>query len=223
MTDVRQRKPVPSTPAKAEPKKSAAALAKDEDSSSFSLLDIFRVLTFVLIVSSALSYFVTRKSLVWGLERPNWTRVDVINSWIVRLPCSILLAPRTVLTLLPQNGPVGYTDEDLKAYDGTDPEKPLLLAINGTIYDVSNGRKHYGPGGSYHFFAGADASRGFVTGCFDTDRTPDMRGVEEMYLPLDDPEIDGLFVPPSLPFPQDPKLCSRRLMRGCGVGTRAKR
>jgi hypothetical protein len=86
MVDVRQRKPVPSTPAKVEPKKSAAALAKDEDSSSFSLLDIFRVLTFVLIVSSALSYFVTRKSLVWGLERPNWTRVDVIKSWIVCLP-----------------------------------------------------------------------------------------------------------------------------------------
>jgi hypothetical protein len=32
-----------------------------------------------------------------------------------------------------------------------------------------------------------------VTGCFDTDRTPDMRGVEEMFLPLDDPEIDGLY------------------------------
>lgn len=77
------------------------------------------------------------------------------------------------------------------------------MAINGTIYDVSNGRKHYGPGGSYHFFAGADASRGFVTGCFDTDRTPDMRGVEEMYLPLDDPEIDGLFVSPSHPFLRD--------------------
>jgi hypothetical protein len=81
----------------------------------------------------------------------------------------------------------------MKAYDGTDPTKPILLAINGTIYDVSNGRKHYGPGGSYHLFAGADASRGFVTGCFDTDRTPDMRGVEEMFLPLDDPEIDGLW------------------------------
>jgi hypothetical protein len=85
-----------------------------------------------------------------------------------------------------------------------------LLAINGTIYDVSNGRKHYGPGGSYHFFAGADASRGFVTGCFDTDRTPDMRGVEEMYLPLDDLEIDGLFVSP----PRDTKLCSRMANAG---------
>jgi predicted heme/steroid binding protein len=92
-----------------------------------------------------------------------------------------------------QNGPQQYTDEDLKAYDGTDPDKPILLAINGTIYDVTAGRKHYGPKGSYHFFAARDASRGFVTGCFDTDGNPDMRGVEEMFLPIDDPEIDGLY------------------------------
>lgn len=68
---------------------------------------------------------------------------------------------------------------------------PVYLAINGTIYDVSNGRHIYGPGGSYHFFAGVDAARGFVTGCFADDRTPDLRGVETMFLPLDDPETDA--------------------------------
>lgn len=32
------------------------------------------------------------------------------------------------------------TEEDLKAYDGSDPEKPLLMAIKGQIYDVSHSR-----------------------------------------------------------------------------------
>lgn len=49
----------------------------------------------------------------------------------------------------------------------------------------------YGPGGSYSVFAGCDAARAYVTGCFAEDRTADMRGVEEMFLPLDDPETDA--------------------------------
>ena len=56
---------------------------------------------------------------------------------------------------------------------------------------MSANARTYGPGGSYQYFAGADASRGFVTGCFAEDRTADMRGVEEMFLPLDDPEVDA--------------------------------
>lgn len=32
------------------------------------------------------------------------------------------------------------TEEELKSYDGSDPEKPLLMAIKGQIYDVSQSR-----------------------------------------------------------------------------------
>ena len=32
------------------------------------------------------------------------------------------------------------SEEDLKAYDGSDPKKPLLMAIKGQIYDVSQSR-----------------------------------------------------------------------------------
>lgn len=85
------------------------------------------------------------------------------------------------------------TDDELKAYDGSDPAKPIYLAINGTIYDVSNGRNFYGPGGSYHFFAGADASRSFITSCFQEDITPDIRNVELMFMPKSTAEIDALF------------------------------
>lgn len=84
-----------------------------------------------------------------------------------------------------QKRPIYLTDDELRAYDGTDPTKPIYLALNGTIYDVSANPKTYGPGGSYHFFAGRDAARAFLTGCFKEDQTPDLRGVEQMYMPLD--------------------------------------
>lgn len=32
------------------------------------------------------------------------------------------------------------TEEELKTYDGADPKKPLLMAIKGQIYDVSQSR-----------------------------------------------------------------------------------
>ena len=97
------------------------------------------------------------------------------------------------LTCSGQKAPLYLTPEQLLAYDGSDESKPVYVSINGTIYDVSNGRHIYGPGGSYHFFAGRDASRAYVTGCFADDLTPDMRGVEEMFLPVDDPETDAYF------------------------------
>jgi predicted heme/steroid binding protein len=92
---------------------------------------------------------------------------------------------RLTIPVLKQQGQVYLTDAELAQYDGTDPTKPIYLALNGTIYDVSSNPDTYGPGGSYHFFAGRDAARAFLTGCFQEDQTPDLRGVEEMYIPID--------------------------------------
>jgi membrane-associated progesterone receptor component len=42
---------------------------------------------------------------------------------------------------LPEPVQVGeITQEELRQYDGSDPEKPLLMAIKGQIYDVSQSR-----------------------------------------------------------------------------------
>ncbi|KAH6680248.1 putative membrane steroid-binding protein 2 [Halenospora varia] len=149
------------------------SVIKKEDSAPFSLIELLRTVAFIILASSALSYFVTRESFVWGMKRPSWTKPEQIKAWMA--------------------GPIQYTDADLAAFDGTDPSKPILLAINGTIYDVSAGRRFYGPGGSYSFFSGCDASRAFITSCFEEDRIPDIRGAELMYIPRDNPEIDNLY------------------------------
>ncbi|XP_073288084.1 probable steroid-binding protein 3 [Primulina huaijiensis] len=52
-----------------------------------------------------------------------------------------------------------FTPQQLKHYDGTDPSKPIYVAIRGRIFDVTSGKSFYGPGGAYCVFAGKDASR----------------------------------------------------------------
>ncbi|KAI3508272.1 hypothetical protein L1887_23278 [Cichorium endivia] len=70
------------------------------------------------------------------------------------------------------------SEEELKAYDGNDPKKPLLMAIKGQIYDVSQSRMFYGPGGPYALFAGKDASRALAKMSFeDSDLNGDLTGL----------------------------------------------
>ncbi|KAJ9679337.1 hypothetical protein PVL29_021307 [Vitis rotundifolia] len=70
------------------------------------------------------------------------------------------------------------TEEELKTYDGSDSKKPLLMAIKGQIYDVSQGRMFYGPGGPYALFAGKDASRALAKMSFEEqDLTGDISGL----------------------------------------------
>ncbi len=70
------------------------------------------------------------------------------------------------------------TEEELKVYDGSDPKKPLLMAIKGQIYDVTQSRMFYGPGGPYALFAGKDASRALAKMSFEEqDLTGDISGL----------------------------------------------
>lgn len=39
-----------------------------------------------------------------------------------------------------------FTIQELKAFDGTQADGRVLVAVNGHVYDVSKGRKFYGPG-----------------------------------------------------------------------------
>lgn len=136
---------------------------EDQTSRIISPLDLLRVVITLIGVSCALSYYLTSgASLYWNYD-PWFTQPAKIANW--------------------WQGPLHLTPEQLSVFDGSDPNKPIYLAINGKIFDVSAGRHTYGPGGSYEVFAGRDATRAFVTGCFLEDRTGDMRGPRRSTFP----------------------------------------
>ncbi|KAI9838084.1 MAG: hypothetical protein M1819_006239 [Sarea resinae] len=146
-------------------KKGSKAAADSEDETSVTMLDIVRLVVGLVLLSTVLSYFVTSgTSFVWGVKRPWWAKPAQLQAYI--------------------NGPIALTPDQLSQYNGTDPTLPIYISLNSTIYDVSASPHIYGPGGMYGFFSGRDATRAFVTGCFREDITADVRGVEDMFLPL---------------------------------------
>ncbi|KAI2631870.1 cytochrome b5 [Hypoxylon sp. NC1633] len=172
--------PAPNSKPKSTAKKPTPEKLIDEDEQYSPWLDILRVLSFLVLASCGLSYLVSGgESFTWSLRAP--PKYMQLDWWKTQL-----------------RGPIYLTPAELAQYDGTDESKPIYLAINGSIFDVTSNRRTYGPDGSYRFFAGADAARSYVTGCFAEDRTADLRGVEAMYLPLDDAAADARYAPDEL-------------------------
>ncbi|OCT50259.1 putative heme/steroid binding domain protein [Cladophialophora carrionii] len=144
---------------------------EDTNSRVISLLDVLRLLLTLVFASCLLSYYLTSGASFTFNYSPWFLNASKLSTW--------------------WSGPLLLTPAQLALYNGTDPSKPIYLAINSTIFDVTAGKHTYGPGGSYEVFAGRDATRAFVTGCFLEDRTGDLRGAEWIYLPIeDDPDED---------------------------------
>jgi membrane-associated progesterone receptor component len=92
-----------------------------------------------------------------------------------------------------------YTTEQLKQYNGSDPTKPIFVAIKGsyylifflssinglsisigTIFDVSAKADVYGLGKSYNIFAGKDGSKGLgLSSLKEEDAVADYSGLDE--------------------------------------------
>ncbi|VDB84603.1 unnamed protein product [Peniophora sp. CBMAI 1063] len=66
-----------------------------------------------------------------------------------------------------------YTPKTLEPFNGRDGGR-ILLAIDGTVFDVTAGRNFYGPDGMYGNFAGRDASRGMAKQSFDVEMLTDI-------------------------------------------------
>ncbi|GAA6002334.1 hypothetical protein JCM10207_001069 [Rhodosporidiobolus poonsookiae] len=88
--------------------------------------------------------------------------------------------PKNIYTAVFPPKPLVLSEHQLALHDGSNPKYPLYVAIDGDVFDVSDGgMRSYGPGGAYHVFAGRDAARAYVTGCFQTHLTHDIRGFTE--------------------------------------------
>lgn len=121
------------------------------------LLGLLKFVLYTVLVFSLAGKFITG-SFVWGHE----------SKWL------------QLKTYLPKNERL-FSERMLAQFDGSDSTKPIYLAIDGDVYDVTQG-KVYHPGGSYHILAGADAARAFATGCFKDHRTHDLRGLSDAEL-----------------------------------------
>ncbi|MBW0534455.1 hypothetical protein O181_074170 [Austropuccinia psidii MF-1] len=91
--------------------------------------------------------------------------LSVLTFWALTTGRSSAQSPRKMSSGPPQvdlrppkDDPI--TIEELSRFDGSDPSKPIYVAIKGIVFDVSAKREVYGPGGSYHVFAGKDGSKG---------------------------------------------------------------
>ena len=106
-------------------------------------------------------------------------------AFVSKVVIAVLVSFESLQVAVAGSGHTKLPDAELRQYDGTDTTKPIYLAINGTIFDVSVSPSFYGPGGHYHHFVGRDASRAWVTECWDSEEqlTWKMDGVEDMFMP----------------------------------------
>lgn len=130
---------------------------------------------FFTILALMFAVYKTVCSMFVDPELPEDLKNKLINS------SALAAADFSNPTVIPETVQLGdVTEHELRAYDGSDPNKPLLMAIKGKIYDVSRSRMFYGPGGPYAMFVGRDASRALALMSFDPrDLTGNTEGLSD--------------------------------------------
>lgn len=119
----------------------------NEVSNEWSMLDLLRVISGLLLLHAILSYWFT-SSTMWG-----YTGKYIDSNYLIH---RLKLSPMTVFTI-----------DSL--WDEVQNSDRLLLSINKTVYDVTASYATYNPKSitsTYGVFVGRDCTRMFVNGCF---------------------------------------------------------
>ncbi len=95
--------------------------------------------------------------------KPNnksWLYIAIaVSCSLTAIITTLILVTRPRVDIAPVVGGKIFTSEDLKKYDGSSSERPIYIAMNGLVYDVSAGKEYYLVGGPYHYLAGKDSSK----------------------------------------------------------------
>ncbi|MCJ1441361.1 MAG: hypothetical protein MMC23_001847 [Stictis urceolatum] len=123
------------------------------------------------------------------------TPVNFVLLSLLILLTYLRLRPKVPATL-PKGPPTvvfrTFTPPELKPLNGEEG-RPVYMGVRGQVFDVTNGRNFYGPGGPYENFAGRDASRGLACGSFDEEMlTKDLEGPLDDLADLGSEEMDAL-------------------------------
>ncbi|KAK9365416.1 cytochrome b5-like heme/steroid binding domain-containing protein [Lipomyces kononenkoae] len=154
-------------------------------------LSILRTVILILVLNFLLSYYIT-STFFWNYDFRLLRRRYAAFAFLKFLHYAKVPAiTKSVLVhVLPESSPIFastfftftfpriFSDDTLALYNGSDPTLPIYVGLNGSVYDVTENAMTYGPAGPYNHFAGRDAARAFITGCFTTDLTHDLRGLD---------------------------------------------
>lgn len=125
----------------------------------------FYILTLVIGVLGIVFAFLPTDSYYIMASCPR-----IIQQWRNQLPSWLSLGVGVSIPSYETNeeGLRYYTLTELSQYDGNDPDKPILLGMNGDIFDVTEkGKQYYGKDAAYQVFAGKDSTRALTLGSLD--------------------------------------------------------
>jgi hypothetical protein len=71
---------------------SAASLAKEEDRSRITVLEVLRTITLIILLSGLVSWFVTRDNVLWGVKRPRATHLSYWKAMLVSTAAPLVTA-----------------------------------------------------------------------------------------------------------------------------------